>query len=199
MRSALRMIVLLLVLVALLAPLATYASDGPCPDDPDASMSCDAEPPDYYVVVNRSFERLGPEYGTGCQPWILKHPDCVECQGDSEECLAAAIDVEQIICGLEMEAAGAQDGDTLWEMCCNCPSTDPGGTWMFRERTFRQLKDEGGNVYWDCSDPGPWQPGLPPDTGIDLPTPFVVAGLALLGAGFLVAGMLVRRRVPTAA
>jgi hypothetical protein len=39
-----------------------------------------------------------------------------------------------------------------------------------------------------------WQDGLPPGTGIDLPAPVIVGGLAVIGAGLLAAGILVRRR-----
>jgi hypothetical protein len=39
-----------------------------------------------------------------------------------------------------------------------------------------------------------WTDGLPPGTGIDLPAPVIVAGLAALGAGLLAAGLVLRRR-----
>jgi hypothetical protein len=88
-----------------------------------------------------------------------------------------------------MPQAGAQEGDTLIEMCCNCEgNTD--GTWMWRERTL-QLRD---TDVWECPDPGEWQEGLPPGTGIDLPAPVVVGGLAIFGAVLLGAGTFLRRR-----
>jgi hypothetical protein len=39
-----------------------------------------------------------------------------------------------------------------------------------------------------------WYDGLPPGTGIDLPAPVIIGGLALMGGGLLAAGVLVRRR-----
>lgn len=193
MRSTLRLAGLILVLLLLLlVPLAARASDGPCPDDPVASKNCAREAPPYYVVSNRSFERLGPEYGTGCQPWILNNPDCTDCDSESDECHAAAVDVEQTICGFgEMPDAGAQEGDVLYEMCCNCPASDPAGTWMYRERILQKNPDTG---VWECPDPGPWQTGLPPNTGIELPAPLIISGLAVVGAVLVAAGMLLRRR-----
>jgi hypothetical protein len=194
MRSILRIAGLISLLLALLLPLTSFAS-GPCPDDPVASQNCAQEAPPYYVVVNRSFERLGPEYGTGCQPWILENPDCTDCTGTSDACLAASIDVEQIICGYEMPNAGAVAGDTLYEMCCNC-ATDPSGTWVYRERILQQNPDTGA---WECPQYGPWQTGLPPNTGIDLPAPLIVGGLGTLGAGLLLVGVALRRRTKLAA
>jgi hypothetical protein len=41
-----------------------------------------------------------------------------------------------------------------------------------------------------------WEEGLPPDTGIDLPAPIIVGGLALLGAALLAVGTVMRRRAP---
>jgi hypothetical protein len=189
MRSTLRIAGLILLLLVLLLPLVSYASDGPCPDDPVASQNCAQQTPPYYVVVNRSFERLGPQYGTGCQPWILNHPDCTDCDSTSGECLAAAIDVEQIICGYEMPNAGAQAGDILYEMCCNCAS-DPSGIWLYRERRLQQNPTTGA---WECPQYSPWQRGLPPNTGIDLPAPLIVGGLGAAGVGLLAVGLAIRR------
>lgn len=190
MRSTLRITALIVVLLVLLVPLVAQAKGGPCPDDPVASKNCFTQTPPYFVVSNRSFERFGPQYGTGCQPWILENPNCIACDSGSAECDAAAVDVEQIICGYEMPNAGAQDGDTLIEMCCNCPASDPAGTWMWRERTL-QLSPTGA---WECPNPGPWNEGLPPGTGIDLPAPVIIGGLGVIGAALLAAGLLVRRR-----
>jgi hypothetical protein len=189
MRSILRIAGLILVLGVLLVPLTGYAS-GPCPDDLVAAQNCAQQAPPYYVVVNRDFERLGPEYGTGCQPWILENPDCKDCTGADDACLAAAIDVEQIICGYEMPNAGAVAGDTLYEMCCDCASS-ASGTWVYRERMLQQNATTDA---WECPQFGPWLTGLPPNTGIDLPAPLVVGALGTLGAGLLLVGVAMRRR-----
>jgi hypothetical protein len=190
MRSRYGIVALGLVLLVLLVPLATYADGGPCPDDPVGSKNCAKQAPPYYVVINRSFERLGPEYGTGCTPWILENPDCEDCDTDDQgACFNATVEVEQTICGVEMPEAGAQDGDILIEMCCNCAG-DPNGEWQWRERTL-QLRD---TDIWECPDPGEWQEGLPPGTGIDLPAPVIVGGLAIFGTVLLGAGVFLRRR-----
>jgi hypothetical protein len=195
MRSSLRLAGGLLLLVALFLPVAGYAGGGACPDDLVAAQNCAQQAPPYYVVVNRDFERLGPQYGTGCQPWILEHPDCTDCSSGSQACLAAAIDVEQIICGYEMPNAGAQAGDVLFEMCCNC-GAGANGAWMYRQRT---LQHNATTNAWECPDYGEWQSGLPPRTGIDLPAPLVVGGLGVVGAGLLAVGLVMRRRTVRAA
>jgi hypothetical protein len=182
MRSTLRIAALILVLVALLLPLATYASGGPCADDPVASANCVKDAPPYYVVINRSVEYLYPDRpGSGCQPIILKHPECTDCI--SAEC--AAIDVEDEVCQyLPPPAAG--DTQIVYEMCCAC-AANPAGEWLFHVRELRPdgtcpLTQEG------------WLRGLPPGTGIDLPVPVIIGALVVLGAGLLAAGVLVRRR-----
>jgi len=182
MRSMLRITALILVLIALMVPLVTYASNGgPCPDDPELSLTCAQTAPPYYVVVNRSVEYLYPERpGTGCQPIILNNPDCEDCM--SAEC--TSIDVEAEVCKTLPRPATGQTAD-VYEMCCAC-EINPSGDWVYRTRTL----DENG----DCPVTVDWQDGLPPDTGIDLPVPFIVGGLALIGAGLLAAGLLVRRR-----
>jgi hypothetical protein len=194
MRSILRIAGLILLLLALLLPFTSYANGGPCPDDLVASQNCAQDSPPYYVVVNRDFERLGPEYGTGCQPWILDNPDCEDCTGLTDECLAAAVDVEQIICGYEMPNAGATDGDVLYEMCCDC-ATDVTGAWVWRTRTLQQNPDTGDS--WECpvEEAGPWNAGLPPRTGIDLPAPLIVGGLGTIGVALLLVGVVLRRRL----
>jgi hypothetical protein len=200
MRYTVRLTALVLVLLVLLVPVATSAKGGPCPDDPVGSRNCARKAPPYYVVSNRSFERLGPEYGTGCRPWILENPDCTDCEDDSDECHAAAVDVEQIICGGEMPKAGAEEGDILFEMCCNCAGNS-NGQWMWRERVlqYREVSDNNGEGVWECPDPGPWERGLPPNTGIDLPAPIMIGGLAVIGASLLAVGVFIRRRTPSAA
>jgi hypothetical protein len=186
MRSALRITAFVFVLLMLLVPLASYASGGPCPDDPVLSQNCYPDTPPFFVVSNRTFDRLGPQYGSGCTPWILENTDCKGCTGGSAECLAAEQEVNDIICAVEMPAAGAQPGDVLYELCCKC-NVDPDGNWVYREWVFDGT---------DCAanGPGPWQKGLPPGTGIDLPAPIIIGGLALIGAALLAAGLLVRRQ-----
>lgn len=189
MRSTLRMTALLLVLLALLAPLATYASSGPCPDDPVLSENCNQVAPPYYVVINRSVEYLYPERpGTGCQPIILKHPDCKDCS--SAEC--SAIDVETEVCQYLPPPPTGQT-HVVYEMCCAC-AVNPQGEWQFRVR----LLDETGKCPLD-PDNARWVNALPPGTGIDLPAPVIVGGLAIIGAGLLAAGVLIHRRTPRTA
>lgn len=197
MRSRLRIVALGLVLLVLLVPMAAYADGGPCPDDPVGSKNCAKQAPPYYVVVNRSFERLGPEYGTGCQPWILENPDCKDCDDQGGACFDAAVEVEQTICGFEMPQAGAQEGDILIEMCCNCAS-NPDGDWKWRERTLQRRTTTSGDI-WECPNPGLWQDGLPPNTGIDLPALIIIGGLAIIGAALLGAGVFLRRRTASVA
>jgi hypothetical protein len=182
MRSHLRIVALALLLLIFVIPLAAYASGGPCPDDPDAFKNCADKAPPYYVVVNRSVEYLPwTRPGTGCQPFILENPNCKDCVKPDAGC--SAIDVEAKLCKPYLKAA-AGEKETVYEMCCNC-ATNPSGDWVYRTREL----DENGN----CPITSDWQNGLPPKTGIDLPVPFIVGGLALLGAGLLAAGLLVRR------
>ena len=191
MRTTLRLTMLVFILLALLAPLTSYASGGPCPDDLEAAKDCAKEAPPFYVVINRTFERLGAQYGTGCQPWILENPDCDDCDDlGNPACAQAAIDVEQIICGDQMPLAGAEDGDILFEMCCNC-GHDPKGDWMYRTRELSWNEAIGA---WECPEYSDWEMGLPPETGIDLPAPLVVGGLAVAGVALVGTGFAVRRR-----
>jgi hypothetical protein len=184
MRSTLRISALILVLLALLVPLATYASDGPCPDDPILSENCVPDTPPYYIVINRAVEHLYPERpGSGCQPIILKHPECLDCF--SPEC--TAIDVETEVCQYLPSPPTGQT-HVVYEMCCAC-AVDPNGVWQFRVR----LLDEYGKCPLDPEN-AKWVEALPPGTGIDLPAPLIVGGLAAIGAGLLAAGVIVRRR-----
>jgi hypothetical protein len=182
MRSLLRISAITLVLLALTIPLVGYASDGPCPDDPVLSQTCLTEAPPYFIVTNRSEEHLADRPGTGCQPFILANPDCLDCTNDADPA-CSSIDVDVEVCQAVMAPRGLPEGD-VYEMCCNC-AIDPDGTWVYRVRYFD------GSA---CPKPGDWMDGLPPGTGIDLPAPFIVGGLALLGAGLLAAGLVVRRR-----
>lgn len=183
MRSILRIAALVLVLLVLVVPLAAYASGGPCPDDPNLAKNCAQTAPPYYVVVNRSVEYLPwTRPGTGCQPFILKNPSCKDCLTPDANC--AAINVEAKLCKPYLKAAAGKK-ETVYEMCCNC-AANPNGDWVYR---IRELDDQG-----NCPVTGKWQRGLPPNTGIDLPAPVIVGGLALIGAGLVAAGLLVRRR-----
>ncbi len=180
MRSILRISALILVLLALMLPLAAYAQV-PCPDDP--TVECYPDPPPYYVVTNRDEAHLVDRPGTGCEPFILANPDCTDCtSGTDPDC--TAIDVNAEVCVAVMAPRGDEAG-TLYEMCCNC-AVDPAGDWVYREWTFD------GSTCTLVSDV--WQAGLPPGTGIDLPTPVIIGGAVLLGVLLLAAGMLVRRR-----
>ncbi len=188
MRSTLRITALILVLLVLLVPVAGYASGGPCPDDPELSKTCVKEAPPYYVVINRAEEHLYPERpGSGCQPIILKHPDCKDCV--STEC--DDIDVEAEVCKL-LPPPPAGETYVVYEMCCAC-AIDPAGEWLVRTR---DLQPDG---TCPIRAPGDWVEGLPPGTGIDLPAPFIVGGLAVIGVALLAAGVVVRRRIVRAA
>ncbi len=187
MRSILRIAALVSVLLALVIPLAGYASNGPCPDDPVASQNCYNTAPPYFVVTNRAEEHLADRPGTGCQPFILMHPDCKDCTNPAD-LACAAIDVDVEVCQAEMAPRGMPAGD-VYELCCDC-AANPAGTWVYRIRSFDGT---------ECPDPSEWIEGLPPGTGIDLPAPVIIGGLALIGAGLLAVGILVRRRTLTAA
>lgn len=183
MRTTLRLTALFLVLIALLVPLVAYGSDGPCPDDPELSKECNPTAPPFYVVTNRSFEDL-TRAGTGCQPIILNNPE-LEC------CEESPPELEAEVCPLLADkVTWVSEGQTeiVYEMCCDC-STNPDGEWRFRIRLLRQ----DGTCRIDPDNEGCFE-GLPPGTGIDLPTPVIVGGLAVIGAGLLAAGVLVRRR-----
>jgi hypothetical protein len=174
MRPTLRIAALIFVLLALLVPLLTYAQV-PCPDDPVGSANCNNVAPPWYVVINREVAQLDRP-GTGCQPIILSHPECTTCTG--ADC---NIDIQTEVC----QNLPAANGDILYALCCNCAS-DPNGTWMFRIYT---LDGAGG-----CTMTQDWTEGLPPGTGIDLPAPVIIGGLAVLGLALVGVGMVVRRR-----
>jgi len=186
MRLTIRLVALSLILIVLLVPLAASASGGPCPDDPVASQNCNKTAPPYFVVTNRSEEHLWDRPGTGCQPFILKHPDCKDCTNPADP-NCGGIDVNAEVCQTVLASRGAPAGDVI-EMCCNCVS-NPSGDWVYRVWSF-----DGSS----CTGPGEWQRGLPPGTGVDLPAPWIIGGLAVLGVGLVGAGVLVRRRVARA-
>ena len=180
MRTVLRISALILVLLALMMPLAVHAQV-PCPDDPN--VECLPTAPPYFVVTNRAEAHLTDRPGTGCQPFIMANPDCTDCTNAADPA-CSAIDVANDLCYEVMHERGLQAG-TLYEMCCNC-ATDPAGDWVYRVWDYDglgcELVSEG------------WQDGLPPGTGIDLPVPLIIGGAVLLGGGLLAAGLLVRRR-----
>jgi hypothetical protein len=179
MRPILRITALILVLLALLVPLVTYARQvcpGGCPDDPVGSANCNNTAPPWYVVINREVAALDRP-GTGCQPIILSHPECTTCTG--ADC--STIDIQAEVC----QNLPAANGDILYALCCNCAS-DPAGSFMFRVYT---LDGAGG-----CQLTQDWTTGLPPGTGIDLPAPVIIGGLAVLGLALVGVGMVVRRR-----
>jgi hypothetical protein len=186
MRSKLRIFALIMVLAMLLVPLTTYASghghSGPCPDDPYLSKKCDKPAPPFYVVINRSTNLLHKRPGTGCQPFILKHPEIRNCILDGDN-----IDLEAEVCKpMSYKWVANADGSNpfLYEMCCDCATKD--GYWLFRLREWKQNGE--------CPVIQDWTRGLPPGTGIDLPAPVVVGGLAFMGVSLVSVGLVVRRR-----
>ncbi len=189
MRSTLRITGLLLLLLALMLPLAGYAQGGGCPDDPN--IPCVSETPPFYIVINRDFEDL-TRTGSGCQPIILNHPDIEDCCGESEALAEANFDVETNVCPLladrvDWAALGEDPTVIVYQMCCDC-STDT-DEWRYRVR----LLEEDGTCPIDPNNPGCYE-DLPPGTGIDLPAPVIIGGLAVMGAALLGVGMVVRRR-----
>ena len=179
MRSILRISALILVLLALVMPLAAYAQV-PCPDDP--TVECYPTAPPYFVVTNRAEAELTDRPGTGCQPFILAHPDCQDCVTPDADC--AVIDIDAEVCQTVLVPQAMPAGE-LYEMCCNC-AVNPAGDWVYR--------------VWDYDGTGcilmsdVWEEGLPLGTGIDLPVPLIIGGAVVLGGGLLAAGLLVRRR-----
>jgi len=157
-------------------PCVGISLTGPCPDDLEKSKECLQETPPYYVVINRKVECTN-RTGTGCAPFILKH-DCTDCA-------TCNVDVEKELCKDELRGkVPAGQTAVLYEMCC-------GGTagWRFRIR----ILDNAGNCPIDPNNKD-WVAGLPPGTGINLPAPVIVGGLAFLGVAFLGVGIVVRRR-----
>ena len=134
------------------------------------------------MVLNRSVE-IFQRPGTGCQPIILKHPECEDC--NSPPC--TSIDIEDEVCQYLPAAAG----DALFVLCCNC-ATNPAGDWMYAEY---ELDGTGGCTMVSNG----FKLGLPPGTGIDLPAPIIIAALVLAAAVLVAAGLMVRRRMVQAA
>lgn len=176
MRSTLRIVALIVVLLVLLVPLGTYAAE-PCPDDPTGTANCLDTAPPYFVVLNRSVE-IFDRPGTGCQPIILEHAECQDCT--APEC--TDIDIADEVC----QYLPASAGDQLFVLCCNC-AVDPAGDWMYAEY---ELDGAGGCTMVSEG----MVEGLPPGTGIDLPAPIIVGALVLAAAVLVGAGLMVRRR-----
>jgi hypothetical protein len=102
---------------------------------------------------------------------------------------AGSPDIEAEVCGPMLAERKTDNGNDpiLYELCCDC--TTAAGSWKYRIREWRA------DGTCPVVDPGEgWYEGLPPGTGIDLPVPVIVGGLALIGAGLLAAGLFVRRR-----
>ena len=189
MRSTLRIAGLLLLLASLLLPLVGYAQDVKCPDDPN--VPCVSETPPFYIVINRDFEDL-TRTGSGCQPIILNHPEIEDCCGESEALAEANFDVETNVCPLladrvDWPVDGEDPTVIVYQMCCDCSGTT--SEWRYRVR----LLQADGTCPIDEQNPGCYE-DLPPGTGIDLPAPLIIGGLAVMGAALLATGMVVRRR-----
>jgi len=161
-----------------------------CPDNPDLAKNCASVAPPFYVVLNRTFEDLSRP-GTGCQPIIVKHPDCKDCCNPQDPaCNEANVDMETRVCPLlakRVDWSQSSGTETVYQMCCGETPECKGNKWSYRIRTLRQdgtcpFVDR---VCYAC---------LPPGTGIDLPAPVIVGGLALLGVACLGVGIVVRRR-----
>jgi len=167
-----------------------------CPDDPELSKECVPSAPPFYVVVNREFEDL-TRPGTGCQPIILKHPDCKDCCNSQDAaCLDAQKDLETRVCPLlasRVDWSQSTGTEIVYEMCCGSPE-DCKGKWYYHVRLLKRDGtcpiDPENEACFEC---------LPPGTGIDLPAPLIVAGLAVIGIVLLAAALLVRRRSRKAA
>jgi uncharacterized protein YegL len=164
-----------------------------CPDDPEATKNCYRTAPPFYVVINRQFQDLSRP-GTGCQPIILKHPGCKDCCDLQDPGCQDALDqMEDRVCPLlasRVEWGQVTDPVLVYQMCCASPG-ECKGMWQYY---IRDLQPDGScpiapppnDRCFDC---------LPPGTGIDLPAPVIVGGLASLGIGLLAAGLVLRRRL----
>jgi hypothetical protein len=150
--------------------------DEPCPAGPELSTECDPQPPPYYVVVNGKQDCLS-RTGSGCSPFILGHPECTDCA----TCNA---DVQSELCEPYLTGV-VPEGQTevVYEIC------QTGAGWRCRVRNL----DSMGNCPIDDANPN-WGTCQPPVTGINLPAPVIVGGLSILGAMFLAAGLVIRRR-----
>ncbi len=165
--------------------------DSSCPDDPELSKDCNPKAPPFYVVVNRQFEDLSRP-GTGCQPIILKHANCTDCCNlQDPACQAAEKDLQTRVCPVlasRVDWSKSTGTEVVYQMCCGS-STACDGKWFFRMRLLQPDGtcpiDPDNKGCYDC---------LPPGTGIDLPAPLIIGGLAAIGAALLAAALVVRRR-----
>jgi hypothetical protein len=162
-----------------------------CPDDPELSKDCYPTAPPFYVVMNRQFEDL-TRAGTGCQPIILNHPDCEDCCNlQDPACQAAEDDLQTRACPVlasRVDWSNSTGTEIVYQMCCGSSAACE-GKWFYRIR----LLQEDGTCPIDPDNSGCYD-CLPPGTGIDLPAPFIIGGLAAIGAALLAAGVVVRRR-----
>ncbi len=193
MRFTWRIAALILLIVVLVVPLTAYAQGGKCPDDPVAAADCNPDTPPYYVVINRDFEAVVNREGSGCQPFILNNPGCEECcteEGWTEDCTdAVEVDMASTVIPEIVDRTdwtAWPDGVVLYVMCCDC--TTPEGDWVFSIYTVYE------DGTYEADPDNQCILGLPPRTGIDLPAPLIVGGLAVLGAALVATGMVVRRR-----
>lgn len=165
--------------------------DSNCPDDPVLSKNCNPTAPPFYVVVNRQFEDLS-RAGTGCQPIILKHPGCTDCCNSQDPaCQAAEMDLQTRVCPVlasRVDWSKSTGTEVVYQMCCGSSGACD-GQWYFRMRLLQQNGtcpiDPKNSGCYDC---------LPPGTGIDLPAPLIIGGLAAIGVALLAAALVIRRR-----
>lgn len=75
---------------------------------PKSSGACDPDTPPFYVVINGSWEDL-TRTGSGCEPIVLKHPECTDCA-------SCAIDLEAEVCKPTL-AGKVLTGQPVYEMC----------------------------------------------------------------------------------
>jgi len=168
--------------------MPTCCTGKDCPDDPVLTKECETQAPPFYVVVNRTFEDLN-RAGTGCQPLILKHPDCKDCCGQNAACTGVEADMQDRVCPLLAKKVdwSTTKTETVYQMCCGETEECEHNRWAYR---IRELRPDGScplvdDTCYAC---------LPPGTGIDLPAPLIVGGLAVMGVALLATGMVVRRR-----
>ena len=173
----------------------TCCSGKNCPDNPELSKNCVSVAPPFYVVTNRTFEDLSRP-GTGCQPIILNHPDCKDCCNlENAACNAVETDMMTRVCPLlakRVDWSQSSGRETVYQMCCGETPLCQGNKWSYRIRELLPdgtcpIRDE---TCYSC---------LPPGTGIDLPAPVIVGGLAVLGLALMGVGMVLRRRTGKAA
>jgi len=166
-----------------------------CPDNPELSKNCASAAPPFYVVVNRSFEDLN-RAGTGCQPIILKQPDCKDCcNPEDAACNAVNGYMEKNVCPLlakRVDWSKSSGTETVYQMCCGETPECKGNKWSYR---IRELKSDGTCPFKDET----CYACLPPGTGIKLPAPVIAGGLAVIGLGMLALGVVIRRRSRKAA